>query len=68
MQKIIVVIAVLCMLLVSCGPPSTSEDEGKTVFKYNEPGGVSSLDPAFSRNIENVWPVHQLFNGLVQMD
>ncbi len=30
--------------------------------------GVSTLDPAASANTENIWPVNQLFNGLVQMD
>jgi len=30
--------------------------------------GVSSLDPAAANNFENIWPVNQLFNGLVQMD
>jgi oligopeptide transport system substrate-binding protein len=39
----------------------------KSIFTYNEPGGISSLDPAFSRNFENVWAVNQLFDGLVQM-
>lgn len=59
---------IISLVFVACGPPNTSEEEGKTVFRYNEPGGVTSLDPAFSRNIENVWPVQQMFNGLVQMD
>lgn len=44
------------------------EGEGNMVFRYNEPGGISSLDPAFSRNVENIWAVHQLFNGLVRMN
>ena len=30
--------------------------------------GVSSLDPASAISFENIWPVNQLFNGLVQMD
>ena len=29
---------------------------------------VTSLDPAAASNFENIWPVNQLFNGLVQMD
>ena len=40
----------------------------KSVFRYNEPAGISSLDPTFARNIENVRAVDQLFNGLLQMD
>ena len=38
------------------------------VFRYNEAAGISSLDPAYSRNLENIWACHQLFNGLVRMD
>lgn len=56
------------LILASCGGDSEETDTGKTVFRYNEPGGISSLDPAFARNIENVWAMNQLYNGLVQMD
>ncbi|MBK7211970.1 MAG: ABC transporter substrate-binding protein [Bacteroidales bacterium] len=41
---------------------------GKTVFRYNESSGITSLDPAFSRNQANIWAVNQLYNGLVQLD
>lgn len=30
--------------------------------------GITSLDPATAISFENIWPVNQLFNGLVQMD
>lgn len=30
--------------------------------------GLNSLDPAAANNFENIWPVNQLFNGLLQMD
>tara|TARA_B110000459_G_C16601947_1_gene491542 strand:- start:510 stop:2105 length:1596 start_codon:yes stop_codon:yes gene_type:complete len=39
-----------------------------TVFRYNEYRNVTSLDPAFARNPQNIWPINQLFNGLVQLD
>ncbi|MBI5218694.1 MAG: ABC transporter substrate-binding protein [Bacteroidia bacterium] len=42
--------------------------DGKTVFRYNESKGIPSLDPAFARSQVTIWPVNQLFNGLVQMD
>ena len=44
------------------------ENDGRTVFRYNESAGITSLDPAFSRNQANIWAVNQLFNGLVQLD
>ncbi len=53
--------------LYRCSDPSENDEE-QMVFSYNEPGGISSLDPAFSRNVENIWAVHQLFNGLVRMN
>ena len=37
-------------------------------FRYNEYRNVTSLDPAFARNPQNIWPINQLFNGLVQLD
>ncbi|MEI6059858.1 MAG: ABC transporter substrate-binding protein [Bacteroidota bacterium] len=43
-------------------------DDGRTVFRYNESAGITSLDPAFARNQANIWAVNQLFNGLVQLD
>lgn len=44
------------------------EEDNRTVFNYNEMAGVTSLDPATANNTEDIWPVNQLFNGLVQMN
>jgi len=38
------------------------------VFRYNQGGGISNLDPAFARNQANMWAVHQLYNGLLSFD
>ncbi len=59
----------LSALLGSCNR-STGEGEGEklTVFRYNESKGISSLDPALARNQTLIWPVTQIFNGLVQLD
>ena len=53
-------------LAVGCDNP-TSVDS-KAVFRYNEFRNITSLDPAFARNPQNIWPIQQLFNGLVQLD
>ena len=54
-------------LLMSCqNSPNSFRD--KDVFRYNEFRNVTSLDPAFARNPQNIWPVNQIFNGLVQLD
>ncbi|HXD93121.1 MAG TPA: ABC transporter substrate-binding protein [Bacteroidia bacterium] len=69
--KKIIAVAVLFFLLMlslfSCGGKKNENSE-KKIFHYNELAGISSLDPAASRNTENIWAVNQLFNGLVQMD
>ena len=44
------------------------EDRDKSIFRYNEHANITSLDPAFARNPQNIWPVNQIFNGLVQLD
>ncbi len=51
----------------SCDGSKQNKDP-RTVFNYNEMAGVSSLDPATANNSEDIWPVNQLFNGLVQMN
>ena len=48
------------------GPQNSFTD--KDVFRYNEYRNVTSLDPAFARNPQNIWPINQMFNGLVQLD
>lgn len=47
---------------------STKKNEGKNVFYYNETTGIASLDPAFAKNQSVMWPIHQLFNTLVETD
>lgn len=53
--------------LTSCGG-STSPHDTSQVFRFNELGDVTSLDPAMSGSFENNWAVNQLYNGLVEMD
>lgn len=55
------------LLVASCGAPEPTNENLK-IFRYNEAGGITSLDPAMAGNLENIWAVNQLYNGLVQMD
>lgn len=67
MPKNYLLLLVLCAsVLIRCN--SKKEEDNKTVFSYNEMAGVSSLDPANAISFESIWPINQLFNGLVQMD
>ncbi|MCB9361790.1 MAG: ABC transporter substrate-binding protein [Flavobacteriales bacterium] len=57
------------IFLFSCGKSDKSKAvDGKKIFRYNEAAGITSLDPARSRNRENIWACNHLYNGLVQMD
>ncbi len=53
------------LLLSAC---SHSTQERKNIFRYNESKGIPTLDPAFARNQTIIWPVNQIFNGLLQLD
>ena len=54
------------LILFSCGAPEENSD--KKFFRYNESGGITSLDPASAKTVENIWAVNQIFNGLVQLN
>nr|WP_229720557.1 ABC transporter substrate-binding protein [Winogradskyella helgolandensis] len=54
-------------MVFSC-TTSQSEPLDHLVFRYNEHKNIGSLDPAFSKDLADIWATHQLFNGLVQMD
>lgn len=60
-------VILVCFLLWSCGEEGGSLT-GNSVFRYNEAAGISSLDPAFARDQATIWAVHQIFNGLVQLN
>jgi len=60
-------ISIICFLILSsCSQPPSNPDH--LVFRYNEHSNIPTLDPAFARNPQSIWPTNQLFNGLVQLD
>lgn len=64
----ILLITITILTLVACGGKKATQDKSKKVFRYNEAAGITSLDPAISRNRENIWACNHLYNGLIQMD
>ena len=56
----------LLFTLTSCNTDTSTSK--KTVFNINLEEGLSSLDPAFARNLYTLWMDNQLYNGLVQID
>jgi len=53
------------LLVAGCG---AANRDNQKVFHYNEHSGISSLDPAFAKSQATMWPAHQLFNTLVQVN
>lgn len=62
--KPLIIITTYCMLLSCTGRKKTD----KSIFRYNQPEGISSLDPAFAKNQAVMWGIRQLFNTLVEVD
>ena len=58
---------VFTLSLISCQNTS-NYDRDHLVFRYNEHANITSLDPAFAKDQRNIWPCHQLYNSLVQLD
>lgn len=65
-MKSVSLVVISLIILTACGSDSL-HDYDSTVFRYNESKGITSLDPAFARSLPLIWPVHQLYNGLVQL-
>jgi ABC-type transport system substrate-binding protein len=57
----------LMAVLVSCSLDK-KRTEKRTVFRYNESKGITSLDPAYAKDNTVIWPVTQIYNGLVEMN
>ena len=55
------------LLLISCNSEINS-DKDHLVFRYNEHSNISTLDPAFAKDLRTIWATNQLFNGLVQLN
>ncbi len=57
------------LFIACCGCSGrTHTHNDKKVFRYNEAGGITSLDPAFASNEANTRACMQLYSGLVQAD
>lgn len=59
------IIACCTWVLLGCLGENNTE---RNIFHYNEFTGIASLDPAFAKNQSTMWPAHQLFNTLLQVD
>ncbi|HSH50299.1 MAG TPA: hypothetical protein VK982_01105, partial [Bacteroidales bacterium] len=65
-MKPTVLTIIISLFFFSCTEKKTIKHPN--VFRYNESKGIATLDPAFAKSQVLIWPVNQIFNGLVQMD
>lgn len=63
--RFLLLTAAVAVIVAGCYRPGKSE---KKIFHYNEFNGIASLDPAFAKSQSTMWPAHQLFNTLVEID
>lgn len=66
--KFITVISGIMFLILGACSNKNNNSRDHLVFRYNEHGNIPTLDPAFARNPQAIWPDNQLYNGLVQLD
>ena len=52
---------------MSCSSKKDTANEAK-IFRYNQHTGITSLDPAFSKDQSTMWACNQIFDGLVQVN
>lgn len=57
--------SLILLVGVGCGQDGK---RNSTYFNYNEGSGIASLDPAFAKSQSVMWPVHQLYNTLVEVN
>ena len=61
-------VSVLCFLVVLSSCTREQVQQSETTFSYNEPNGITSLDPARAGYQAAIWAGTQLYNGLVERD
>ncbi|CAG5080356.1 ABC transporter substrate-binding protein [Parvicella tangerina] len=69
MKKLSLGVAVLILLFFAgCGSKTDEVENNGMLFRYNEPAGLKTLDPAKVVRFEDFIAVGNLFNGLVTLD
>jgi len=58
---------IFSFLFTSCSERASKYDDSQ-VFRYNQHANLTTLDPAFAKDLRTIWATAQLFSGLVQLD
>lgn len=56
---------IACMEMAACHAPVSRQAQ---VFRLNMEEGLETTDPAFAKNENIIWVVHQIYNTLVETD
>ena len=67
MRRGLLGLVLLLVLTAGCGRRQ-DDDEGLSIFKYNESAGILTLDPIYAKDLPHIWACNQLFNSLVAFD
>ena len=59
-------IILICIIVLGC--TRLDKDDDIKIFRYNEAAGITSLDPAYARDLANIWACNQLYDGVVKLD
>ena len=65
-NPIFLVSLIIVLALYSCN--TNNKKQTSKIFHYNESKNIATLDPAFARNQAAIWPINQIYNGLVQLN
>lgn len=57
----------LLFIFLLCAGCRQQTAPDKQVFRYNQPEGLTTLDPAFAKSQPVMWITHQLYNTLVEI-
>ena len=67
MKNVAVTVLALLLLFCACGH-KTTDDDGLSIFKYNEVAGILTLDPIYAKDLPHIWACNQLYSSLVAYD
>ena len=67
-KKMRTLVGLMVMVLISNCTGPEKKVGNDNMFRYNQHTGITSLDPAFSRDQATMWATHQIFDGLVEVN
>lgn len=63
-----ITLSIICVALLWSCSERPSSNSSTSVFKYNQHTGITSLDPAFSKDQATMWACNQIYDGLVSVN